>query len=282
MVFVAPGFSGDMGSPDILDTVGVLEPLLVDRFEVTRSDWRHWFGAAPDHGALTIDEVRTTPERADWPAFCTYFEAQEVAERRGMRLPTAREWLYLGVGRRSRFPWGRSIVKSIANTSELGLRRPVPVGCFEGGKSWAGVYDLIGNVAEWVEGPLPGEARARADEGYALGPWNPGEFGNQVWAMGGSYATRVAELYVRDWDETNAREFPPGTRTPELGVRCVAEAEAWLGGRLDELAAAPDALTRLEQLGARFGAEALPVLERLLLERPEHPALVALLNGARP
>ncbi len=245
--------------PNRLYGTGIFEDLLIDRFEATRGDWQRVFGSPPSSGAFLVDAAQTDRSRLDWPAFCSLIEAREFASRRGMRLPTESEWRYVAGGPTShRYPWGRARSESLSNTLHLNLGRPLPVGCFERGRSAFGCYDMSGNVREWVE------ASSRLDlpaTGLALGD---------------SYLTWLHELA-----EPGGRHLlEERTRTPDLGVRCAVEARAWLGERLDELAGSPGSPARLQAIGREFGSAGVLLLSQLKEEHPDSPALQALLKGA--
>jgi formylglycine-generating enzyme required for sulfatase activity len=68
-----------------------------------------------------------------------------------MRIPSAKEWIHVAVGRkRMRYPWGAKAGR-FANTIDISVNRPVPVGTFENGRvDLFGCYDMLGNVWEWV------------------------------------------------------------------------------------------------------------------------------------
>lgn len=149
-------------------------PLLVDIFEVTQAEWRAWVeaGEAPIGTAASFDFWSSLA--ASNPATgMTLAEAEAFAEAQDMRLPTAREWIRIAVGtRRQSYPWGPSPRESVANTLDLSLDRLAPVGTFESGSTPSGIYDLLGNAAEWVSRAIQPPLRPVQDSRVAVAPWS--------------------------------------------------------------------------------------------------------------
>ena len=230
--------------------------LLVSQFEVTRGEWR----------AFAPAEVQSPEPATDaWPvSWISLEEARAYAQAQGMRLPTSSEWLRIACGSAAApYPWGPNDAASVANTLELKLRQPTPVGTFEQGRSPLEIYDLVGNVWEWVDDP-------------------PGLHEPFAWAMGGSYLTLRQPLFDPRAEELSLHlKLDPRGRSNEVGLRLVAEARPWLEAHVAGLAGAPSAEARLAAVGRRWGPAATALLEELSLAHPSERAYAWLLAGAR-
>jgi len=82
-----------------------------------------------------------------WDAAKTYCQWTEK------RLPTEAEWEKAAGGEEGfRWPWGNEPQKGAANLEgqEDGFKYLAPPGRFESGRSPYGLYDAVGNAAEWV------------------------------------------------------------------------------------------------------------------------------------
>ncbi|TAH36333.1 MAG: hypothetical protein EYC70_11030 [Planctomycetota bacterium] len=179
--------------------------LLCGRFEVTRAEFQG--------RALDLAE-------ADLPAaFVSREDAAAWAAARGLRLPTLAEWRHcatVGSGlQRPLYPWGSFYRDGLANTLELGLHRPLPVGVFEHDWTDYGRYDFLGNVWEWVADVPPAAPGAR---------WRPPPGAG---ACGGSYTTSAQDATLQ-----SVRPLEPGDRAEDIGFRVLAPAPDWIEAQI--------------------------------------------------
>ena len=254
---------------------GVARALLVDRFEFTRGDWAVW---GPEPGPWErLEREPWGPGEEALPAYMTYTEAAVVAARRGMRLLTASEWLFVSIGSFGlRYPWGGgrgAAPQAWANTLDLGLARPLSVGTFENGRSSRGCYDLLGNVWEWVADAAPGEFE------------RPGE-PESVRAFGGSYLTHERPIFAADPTQVSTRpvffaiELAPGDLAEDVGARFCQEARSYLEAHAPEWRD-PQLASRLQAIGRRWGPGALPLLQDWVEQGGAPEAVRQLLEGVR-
>lgn len=262
------------------------EAILLDRFEFTRGDWLHYDPAAARAACQRLgeDPASALGEGAlDLPAFLSWDQAAALAERRGMRLPRAKEWIHVAVGRRSLvYPYGPLPQQSWANTLELGFGAPTPVGTFESGKSRRfDCYDLLGNVWEWAADVVPGYA----DYPSAIG-WQPIGGDRLASALGGAFDSRTRRTFGSDRLRFHAVLLDRGTVSLSVGARMVATADDYLWAMAGRWGDGADARQRVRAVGARWSATSgsrvvLSFLQQLFARPGAPESLGWLLEGAR-
>lgn len=142
------------------------EPFWIDVFEVTNGQFTAFLGEAGRAGKWT------EPDRPR--EGITWYEAAAFCELRGARLPTEAEWEYAARGPDALvYPWGNTFVEDNAVYGGNSGSQTWFVGSKPGGVSWTGVYDLSGNVWEWVNDRYASGYRATLPDGV-VNPQGPG------------------------------------------------------------------------------------------------------------
>jgi len=273
-------------------------PFFLDRFEATRGDFAGFAASAAGRGVVVVEEPMA--DAAVLPmGGIDLAQARAFATWRCCRLPRSDEWNYACTGGgRHAYPWGPIFDAARANTGDLGVFAPLPVGTFESGRSGDGPYDLIGNVAEWSETvpgawfladreALPSMQRAlrRTQRAPALAAFYvPGAVvapGLLVAVAGGDAPREVlgADFATAIADPAQLRS--PLDRSNTIGVRlCTTPAELLVALASARAEFGPDDLLQLERFGRR-GNNA-PVLRRALAELALDPAARAWLAARLP
>ncbi len=137
----------------------------------------------------------------------TALDAITYCRSHGRRLPTEIEWEYAARGPDNLvYPWGNVFDGRLANFCDVnctfnwaeyavddGYENPAPVGSYPEGVSWVGVYDLSGNVYEWVSS-LYWDYPYNPGDGREAGPDDPVE---RVW-RGGSWSSTASGVQSSD------------------------------------------------------------------------------------
>ena len=251
LVVVAPGVFR-RGSPpeeafrDEDETAGDVEltrTLLVRRTEVTQAEWQGVTGDNPSAVAAAdrpveqitwydaIGFANALSERDGLPV-CYAVDGAEVGwpdglDCQGWRLPTEAEWEYLARAGTVGATWTADEGVTLAEAawySENSEDLHHPVGSRL--DSPFGLFDVYGNVAEWVwdrYGPYPEPDPA---EGPVVDPLGPADGAERV-ARGGAFSFRARLLR-----SANRAQHSPMTRSGSLGLRLVRTAPA--GTLVDE------------------------------------------------
>lgn len=168
------------------------EPFWIDVYEVTN-------GQYGDAGKYCID----WSSESDQPRVCiNWFEADAHCTSRGARLPTEAEWEYTARGPDGLlYPWGDDFVDGKVVYGQGPSDQTAPVGSSPADLSWVGVYDLSGNVSEWINDYFNWDLEYYG-RSAGINPQGPKTGGSLrimrggTWRDSGSYTFRAA---YRDW-----------------------------------------------------------------------------------
>jgi len=147
------------GDPDEVPERQVfLKAFYIDMKEVSQEEYAR-FAKMTKRPLPKIEVFEDDQSKLLQPEFAamsiTWAEAVAYCKWAGKRLPTEAEWEKAGRGEGKRtFAWGDTFMNGRANANadgdEDGYRYLAPPGSFETGRSPYGIYDMTGNVAEWV------------------------------------------------------------------------------------------------------------------------------------
>ena len=146
------------------------------------ADWEEFLSDRPDHPVVRV----------------TWHDAVRYCKWKGGRLPTIAEWRRACRGESGRvYPWGDEFDPAKCNTYESGIATTSSVTDYPEGVSEFGFFDMVGNVEEWTQTPMP--------RGYAV--------------VGGSYEMSC-ELYGLP---STHRIALASFFSDELGFRCASD-----------------------------------------------------------
>lgn len=158
-------------------------------------------------------EYAPIKDRMNWPV--TGLDAQVArayAESQGKRLPNEAEWVAAATatpGKTSEYPWGAKWVPDSTNDAKLKRKSPNDVGSYPRGRSFYGLYDVSGNVKEWLNTTVNGKDAKDLDSSVILV------------VRGGSFESSASGVSLKwRW------QLPAvGTRNIDVGFRCAKDVE---------------------------------------------------------
>jgi formylglycine-generating enzyme required for sulfatase activity len=151
MVFIPKG-EFNMGSKDHSDEVPhkvVVDGYHIDKYEVSNAQYKEFMRATMHPAPAYWDDPRLN--KPDQPVVgVNWYDSNAFCEWKGKRLPTEAEWERAAKGPdESHYPWGHKIDPTRANYGQ-NVGKTQPVDSYPNGVSGYGLYNMAGNVFEWV------------------------------------------------------------------------------------------------------------------------------------
>ena len=193
-----------------------LDTFFIDLYQVSVGQYAKFLeatsqAAPPDWSIMNKSRHQNRPvvnvDWADANAYCIWA---------GKRMPTEAEWEKAARGTDGRtYPWGNELPTGFRANS---MREKwsnhwvlMPVGMYEEGKSPYGLYDMAGNVWEWVSDWYASDYYASSPSQNPVGP----STGESKVIRGGSWGSGPKDLRSADRDT-----HVPSTRGLGTGFRC--------------------------------------------------------------
>jgi formylglycine-generating enzyme required for sulfatase activity len=189
-----------------------LDGYYIDKYEVANSQYKEFIDDTGIEPPSTWKDGIYPDGKSDHPVNnVTWFDANHYCAWADKRLPTEAEWEKAARGPDgSMYPWGNEFDEKKAN---LNRGMTLPVGSYETDKSYYGVYDLGGNVMEWIDEwyePYPGSKAQNKDFGKKYRILRGGS-GSVL----GHYT--LNKIYARN---TNRHYYIPDGAGDDGGIRC--------------------------------------------------------------
>lgn len=189
----------------------------LDMYEVTNKEYKVFVDVTSRVPPQTWEGRTYAEGRDDHPVnFVTWHDADTYCKWANKRLPMEEEWEKAARGPNGNiYPWGNEYDEEKANLSKGDT---MSVGSYETDKSHYGVYDMGGNVMEWIDAwyePYPGNKTENKDYGKKYRILRGGS-GSVIghWVMSKIFARPSFRHYY----------YPLGADV-DAGFRCAKDAE---------------------------------------------------------
>ncbi len=225
MVLIPKG-EFNMGGNDHTDEMPhqvVLDAYYIDKYEVANDRYEAFMKATNHPAPAYWDDPRLN--KPEHPVVgVNWYDAVAYCGWAAKRLPTEAEWERAAQGPTgSHLPWGHDIDSAKANYGQM-VGKTTPVDSYPDGVSAHGVYNMAGNVFEWVSDWYDPNyfqmSPALNPQGPSAG-YNFAQQGSVKVLKGGSWLAPKTSLHTshRFWNQPENNSYGVG-----LGFRCAKSA----------------------------------------------------------
>ncbi|MFN8453976.1 MAG: SUMF1/EgtB/PvdO family nonheme iron enzyme [Anaerolineae bacterium] len=197
-----------------------VDAFYIDLFEVSNAQYRQCVAAGGctagnKADSFTYQGYRDNPTYDNYPMVgVTWDQARAYCSWAGKRLVTEAEWEYAAGGPQNfTWPWGNSFDASLSAASAPDAQ---PVDSFAQGVSPFGVYNMAGNVTEWVADTFDENFYANSP---VVNPVNSSGGAGRIF-RGGSFGNPDGAFYTTSRRYGNANSF----NDVDVGFRCAQDA----------------------------------------------------------
>ena len=259
-----------------------LDAYVIDKYETSNKQFGEFIKAAGHPAPAYWDDPRLN--KAEQPVVgVNWNDAKAFCEWAGKRLPTEAEWEKAARGPQAfRYPWGNEFDSKKANFGGE-QSATVPINAYPEGVSSYGVYNMAGNVFEWVQDWYDPNYYKKVAGLFQVNPTGPDKpvwlggtgtyvdrltVGEKRVIRGGSWIAAQASLSAthRFWNHPLNNSYGVG-----LGFRCAKEASPAIGQKLDDLY-----IQALVKMGKENFSEAKELVRQGLELDPTNPRLLGL------
>ena len=252
----------------------VLDAYLIDKFEASNARYKEFMKATGHPAPAYWDDPRLS--KPNQPVVgVSWTDANAFCKWEGKRLPTEAEWERAAKGPEgdNHYPWGHHLDPKKANYGQ-NVGHTTPVDSYPEGVSGYGVYNMAGNVFEWVEDWY--DPKSYKDQQRPESSWRrrrattlPIKARCRV-LRGGSWLAPETSLHTshRFWNQPENNSYGVG-----LGFRCAKSAQTVSD---EAVQAGRDAFIQaLVRMGAEKNADAMASIEKALAADPNNKEYLA-------
>ncbi|MFO0775105.1 MAG: SUMF1/EgtB/PvdO family nonheme iron enzyme [Nitrospiraceae bacterium] len=251
----------------------VLDAFQIDKYETSNGRYKEFMKATGHAAPAYWDDPRLN--KSTHPVVgVSWHDASAFCKWDGKRLPTEAEWERAAKGPAgdNHYPWGGHTLDSTKANYGQNVGRTQPVDAYPEGASGFGVYNMAGNVFEWVSDWYDPKSYTKSNALNPQGPESGYNFANQGAVRvlrGGSWLAPETSLHTshRFWNQPDNNSYGVG-----LGFRCAKSVAPILQS---EQTGRDAYMQSLVSMGTEKWAEAFAAIERALKDDPKNKEFLA-------